>query len=106
MLDEFAAVKVDTKKPAETPQTGSTQAKPDGKPAASAADPAASGPEEAFSEEDFAKQLQAGMADLLGELDKNVSPPPQVANDISCTDEITAENSLICRLSLRKCSSK
>jgi peroxin-19 len=28
--------------------------------------------DDAFSEEDFAKQLQAGMADLLGELDKSV----------------------------------
>lgn len=29
--------------------------------------------EDAFSEEEFAKQLQAGMADLLGELEKSVS---------------------------------
>jgi peroxin-19 len=32
--------------------------------------------EDAFSEEEFAKQLQAGMADLLGELEKSVSAIP------------------------------
>ena len=33
-----------------------------------------------FSEEDFAKQLQAGMADLLGELEKSVGFPVSAQN--------------------------
>jgi peroxin-19 len=42
--------------------------------------------EDLLGDEDFAKQLQAGMADLLGEFDKNVcclgltSPPLPCAN--------------------------
>jgi peroxin-19 len=70
MLDEFSAVKVDDK----TPTVPSGQAPP--------APPAAAGDQEpAVSEDEFAKQLQAGMADLLGELESSVSgrhtnPPP------------------------------
>jgi peroxin-19 len=70
MLNEFSAVKVDSsKKPAEAPP----QAEP--KPESKSATPAPEAPpglEDAFSEEEFAKQLQAGMADLLGELEKSV----------------------------------
>lgn len=74
MLDDFAAVNVEAKKAAQ--------------PAASAAKTTAAGPgrpataveedsedktlEEMLSSDDFAKQLQAGMADLIGEFEKNV----------------------------------
>ncbi|KAL2257461.1 hypothetical protein VTK26DRAFT_139 [Humicola hyalothermophila] len=54
MLDDFSAVKIDGKK-SEIP-SGST---------------ASGAPDQAFSEDDFAKQLQAGMADLLGELENS-----------------------------------
>lgn len=72
MLDDFSAVKVDSQKPAPATQTEASQPKPEPKdaPAASEAPP---GLEDAVSEEEFAKQLQAGMADLLGELEKSVS---------------------------------
>lgn len=77
MLDEFSAVKLDSKKHAELSCTGKPE--PQSAPVAGPAPPASSSSEkkpadeEAFSEEEFAKQLQAGMADLLGELEKSVS---------------------------------
>lgn len=80
MLDEFSAVKLN-KKPEDAASTAAPAPAPSNPGPASAAAAAKSaaaptlGPEPAtdenFSEEDFAKQLQAGMADLLGELDSN-----------------------------------
>ena len=70
MLNDFSAVKVDSQKPTVTPQP-TAAAEPSNAPPLSTDPPA--NPDEAFSEEDFAKQLQAGMADLLGELEKSVS---------------------------------
>ncbi|KAF4971426.1 hypothetical protein FSARC_1735 [Fusarium sarcochroum] len=65
MLDEFSAVQIDQAKPAEAPPPS----KPDvPKESTSGKQPE---PEDAFSEEEFAKQLQAGMADLLGELEQS-----------------------------------
>lgn len=91
MLDEFSTVKLDSKKPVES--AGPAQTEPAKAPAAvaaaattaaaaaaaAAAATAASTSdkqpvaEDDFSEEEFAKQLQAGMADLLGELETSVS---------------------------------
>jgi len=73
MLEEFSAVKVDSsKKPAEVPpQAEASQPKPESKSATPAPEAPPAGLEDAFSEEEFAKQLQAGMADLLGELEKS-----------------------------------
>ncbi|OAA57682.1 peroxin [Cordyceps fumosorosea ARSEF 2679] len=77
MLDDFSTVKLDAKKSADTPAT------PAAAPAAAAAPvTGAPAPEtgakvegavnpEDMTEEDFAKQLQAGMANLLGELEKS-----------------------------------
>lgn len=81
MLDEFSTVRLDSKKPEQicsgkpAPQPVSAPAPA---PAAVASSSTAKGPslEDAFSEEEFAKQLQAGMADLLGELEKSVSCDP------------------------------
>lgn len=83
MLDEFSAVKLAPEEPEPAPASGP------GRPAAGAAGavagaapaaPATDGPadpaldpEAALSEEDFAQQLQAGMADLLGEMENSVS---------------------------------
>ncbi|KAK2056669.1 Pex19 protein family [Colletotrichum caudatum] len=69
MLDEFAAVNVDTKEPELSAASFATGS---GKPATVAEE----GPddktlEDMFASDDFAKQLQAGMADLIGELEKN-----------------------------------
>lgn len=75
MLNEFSATKLDqnsSSTPART--TGSAKPEPSPKPAAPAA-AVPSGLDDDFSEE-FAKQLQAGMADLLGELEKSVSCQP------------------------------
>jgi peroxin-19 len=68
MLDDFAAVKVT---PSTAPQAPSVaKAPPEPAPPAPLAPP-----EDPFSTEDFAKDLEAGMAQLLGELENNVSPP-------------------------------
>lgn len=63
MLDEFSAVKLETSKP----EASSAQPKP---AAGSATD------EQVLSDDDFAQQLQAGMADLLGELGDSVRSTP------------------------------
>lgn len=72
MLDEFSAIKVDPKKPAPPSTAEASQPKPEAAASGSSAE-AKPEAEAALSEDDFAKQLQAGMADLLGELEKSVS---------------------------------
>lgn len=73
LLDDFSAVKVDAQKPAPAAPKAAPDANPDtANKGAGVADQKAS-VEEDFSEDEFARQLQAGMADLLGELDKSVS---------------------------------
>ncbi|KAK0651576.1 Pex19 protein family-domain-containing protein [Cercophora newfieldiana] len=69
MLEEFSAAKIDSQAPAV----------PQGKPAA--AGPSAPEPklEDILSDDEFAKQLQAGMADLLGEMES--SPEMQAQFD-------------------------
>jgi hypothetical protein len=59
--------------------------------------------EEDLSEEEFAKQLQAGMADLLGQLDSSVSSSPLLhASPL----HLLTISSPTCRRSLRTCSRK
>ncbi|KAI1875233.1 hypothetical protein JX265_004291 [Neoarthrinium moseri] len=89
MLDEFSAVKIDPKKAATAPAAAPApapapaSATPEAKAAASS-DAAKKGPTiptlttdvpvidpDDFSEEEFQRQLQAGMAELMGDLDKN-----------------------------------
>ncbi|KAH6985817.1 Pex19 protein [Ilyonectria sp. MPI-CAGE-AT-0026] len=65
MLDDFSTVKIDPKQSVEPPSPGKSEVPKD---AASGKQPDL---DDAFTEEDFAKQLQAGMADLLGELEKS-----------------------------------
>jgi peroxin-19 len=81
MLDEFSAVKIDPKKAAAPAASSSSTSKPvQPTPATSASGPTiptlagdvpAFDPDD-FSEEEFQRQLQAGMAELMGDLDKNV----------------------------------
>lgn len=71
MLDDFSAVAVDPKKSTAPPPT--TKAESEKEPTTAKGPEAPPNPEDALSEEEFAKQLQAGMADLLGELEKSVS---------------------------------
>lgn len=75
MLDDFSAVKLN-KKPDDPSSSTPTAApvNPDSlpKPAAAPLSGVEPSADDSFSEEDFAKQLQAGMAELLGDLDKNV----------------------------------
>ncbi|KAF5972782.1 peroxisomal biogenesis factor 19 [Fusarium coicis] len=67
MLEEFSAVKLDQTKPPGAAAAGSS--KPEApKGSASGKQPEV---EDAFSEDEFARQLQAGMADLLGELEQS-----------------------------------
>ncbi|KAK1584867.1 Pex19 protein family-domain-containing protein [Colletotrichum navitas] len=69
MLDEFAAVNVDTKKPEPPTAPFATGSE---KPATVTEEEADDKTlEDMLSSDDFAKQLQAGMADLIGELEKN-----------------------------------
>ncbi|KAM0344621.1 hypothetical protein ACHAPU_007395 [Fusarium lateritium] len=67
MLDEFSTIKLDQAKSSEADATsGSPEAAKDSGPSGKQPEV-----EEGFSEEEFAKQLQAGMADLLGELEQS-----------------------------------
>ncbi|KAI8235618.1 Peroxisomal biogenesis factor 19 [Colletotrichum sp. SAR 10_86] len=68
MLDDFAAVNVEPKKPEQ--KAAPTAAGP-GRPAGVASEADDKTLEDMLSSDDFAKQLQAGMADLIGELEKN-----------------------------------
>ncbi|OAQ75285.1 Pex19 protein [Purpureocillium lilacinum] len=73
MLDEFSSVKLnagETAKPADAAPSSSTPKSPAPGPVPGATD-SQTVADDGFSEEDFAKQLQAGMADLLGELEKS-----------------------------------
>lgn len=66
MLDDFSTVKLDSKQSPGVPSSSKSETAKD---TAQGKQPQL---EDVFSEEDFAKQLQAGMADLLGELEKSV----------------------------------
>jgi peroxin-19 len=66
MLDEFSPSKPETKAPSHPSGPGRPQA-----------EPAAT---EGISDDDFAKQLQAGMADLLGELESSPEMQAQFEN--------------------------
>jgi peroxin-19 len=76
MLDEFSTVKIDQPKTVEASSSSKPEVPKD--PAPSGKQPEV---DDAFSEEEFAKQLQAGMADLLGELEQSVSfDSPQICH--------------------------
>lgn len=69
MLDDFSAVKIESKQPdisAAGPGRPSTTSAPatEEKPAPAEDD--------VLSDDDFAKQLQAGMAELMGEMENSV----------------------------------
>lgn len=64
MLDEFSAVKIESQKPPAPSGPGI--------PSAVGGGAAAATEEDGLSEEDFAKQLQDGMAGLLGELEPEI----------------------------------
>lgn len=68
MLEDFSTVKLDSTKTADAATKSSAPApvKPDG----------SVNPED-LTEEDFAQQLQDGMASLLGELGQSVCPSPE-----------------------------
>lgn len=77
MLDDFSAVEINAKKADVSaagpgrPSSSSTSAPaPDGAAAAAPLEPKVE--EDPLSEDDFAKQLQAGMAELMGEIESSV----------------------------------
>ncbi|GJC98572.1 pex19 protein family [Colletotrichum higginsianum] len=89
MLDDFAAVNVNTKKPE---QPVASSASGPGKPAAVAEDEVDEKTlEEMLSSDDFAKQLQAGMADLIGEFEKNPEMQAQFDNVFKQISAATGE---------------
>ena len=61
MLDDFSSVKIGKQSAAATKPTLATHVPP--------ADP------DDLDDEEFQRQLQAGMAELMGDLDKNACPP-------------------------------
>jgi peroxin-19 len=75
MLNDFSAARLDAKKASVVDGPG--RAAPSNVEAAPAAAPPELSVEDMLDDEDFAKQLQAGMADLLGELEKSVSYGPR-----------------------------
>lgn len=75
LLEDFATVKMtgSAQQPRLTQSTNAAPSQATPRPIdASTKLPATTSDEPEFSEEDFAKQLQAGMADLIGELEKSV----------------------------------
>ncbi|WQF88484.1 Putative pex19 protein [Colletotrichum destructivum] len=89
MLDDFAAVNVDTKKPEQPVASSATGP---GKPAAVTEDEVDEKTlEEMLSSDDFAKQLQAGMADLIGEFEKNPEMQAQFDNVFKQISAATGE---------------
>ncbi len=65
MLDDFSSLKVEAKKPEASPALS-------GPGPAALAPPAEPSIDGLLSDDDFATQLQAGMADLLGEMESSV----------------------------------
>lgn len=71
MLDDFSSVKLASKEPvvsAAGPGRPSTTAAP----APASKDKSATAEDDVLSDDDFAKQLQAGMAELMGEMENSV----------------------------------
>lgn len=77
MLEDFSAVKIEGSAQQSTQSASAAPAESTPKAADAATKDAAASDEPAFSEEDFTKQLQAGMADLLGELEKSTEMQEQ-----------------------------
>jgi peroxin-19 len=77
LLDDFSAAKID---PKTTTASLSSSSKPSTAKGPTiptlTTDVPAVDPDD-FSEEEFQRQLQAGMAELMGDFDKNVSPLPR-----------------------------
>jgi peroxin-19 len=71
MLDDFSHTRIDSKKPDVSSGPGRSSAVPSAPaPDSGLADEA--NLEDDLSDDDFAKQLQAGMANLLGEMENSV----------------------------------
>ncbi|ROT41245.1 Pex19-domain-containing protein [Sodiomyces alkalinus F11] len=70
MLDEFSSVKLDAKQPVGAVDPG-RPSPPEAVKGASSADQADKSLDDVLGDDEFAKQLQAGMAELIGELEKN-----------------------------------
>ena len=66
LLDDFSAAKIGNQKPAETAQPSASKPAP-----AATVEDTPPPAQDDFSEEDFSKQLQAGMAELLGDLENS-----------------------------------
>ncbi|KAK7746298.1 Peroxisome chaperone and import receptor [Cytospora paraplurivora] len=92
MLDDFSAVKIDSK------VSQVTDAGPD-RPSTSAQAPdaKAKAEDDTLSDEEFAKQLQAGMAELMGGMDSSAKPELQaqfenIFKELGAASEETGED--------------
>ena len=69
MLDDFSTIKIESKQPeASAPGPG----RPSTTSAPASKDKPATAEDDVLSDDDFAKQLQAGMAELMGEMENSV----------------------------------
>lgn len=75
MLDDFSAVNIESKKP-ETTAAG--PGRPSTTSAPATKEKSVSAEDDVLSDDDFAKQLQAGMAELMGEMENSVCGPVSV----------------------------
>jgi peroxin-19 len=85
LLDEFSAAKIEPKAPTTTtaaPSSSSTKpADPKGPTIPTLTTDVPVADPNDLDDEEFQKQLQAGMAELMGEFDKDVSSVPDSYND-------------------------
>lgn len=72
MLDDFNDVKIDSSKPAVAASTSADPPADVKSQATAGSTTTKSAEEEVLSNDDFAKQLQAGMAELMGEIENSV----------------------------------
>ena len=69
MLDDFSSVKIGSKEPV---VTAAGPGRPSTSTAPASKEKTATAEDDVLSDDDFAKQLQAGMAELMGEMENSV----------------------------------
>lgn len=72
MLDDFNDVKIDSSKPAVAGSASADPATDVKSPPTAGSTATKAAEEDVLSDDDFAKQLQAGMAELMGEIENSV----------------------------------
>lgn len=83
MLDDFSSVKIESKEPA---VSAARPGRPPTTAAPASKDKSATAEDDVLSDDDFAKQLQAGMAELMGEMENSVEEPSLRPKELAFTD--------------------